>query len=90
MLLEKLEGGIASIHDLPVCEDGARRLHRLGLIHGNVNRYNFMLDRSRKHGQLIDFEYTEPYDESKAFAELQSLRTELAQTTGRGGSVVLR
>lgn len=91
MLLEKLEGNFASMDDLPACREALENFHRMNMVHGDVNRYNFILDRSKEpvHVRLVDFEHAEPYEESKALAELQSLLSELAETTGRGGSVVI-
>ena len=91
MLLEKLEGDFASMDDLPTCREALENFHRMNMVHGDVNRYNFILDRSKEpvHVRLVDFEHAEPYEESKALAELQSLLSELAETTGRGGSVVI-
>ncbi|TVY89340.1 hypothetical protein LAWI1_G008806 [Lachnellula willkommii] len=91
MLLEKLGGDFASMDDLPACRAALEDLHRMNIVHGDVNRYNFILDRSKEpvHVRLVDFEHAEPYEESKALEELQSLSSELAETTGRGGSVVV-
>ncbi|KAH6716144.1 alpha-galactosidase A [Leptodontidium sp. MPI-SDFR-AT-0119] len=91
MLLEKLEGDFASMDDLPVCREALENFHHMNMVHGDVNRYNFILDRSKEPVQvrLVDFEYAEPYEESKALEELRSLSSELAETTGRGGSVVV-
>ncbi|KAG9228342.1 alpha-galactosidase A [Amylocarpus encephaloides] len=90
MLLEKLEGDFASMDDLPACREALENFHHMNMVHGDVNRYNFILDRSKEpvHVRLVDFEHAEPYEESKALEELQSLSSELAETTGRGGSVV--
>ncbi|KAF5234123.1 hypothetical protein FAUST_7774 [Fusarium austroamericanum] len=41
-LLEKLEGRSASIQDLDACETALGKLHELGLLHGDANRYNFL------------------------------------------------
>jgi hypothetical protein len=46
-LLEKIEGHPASIQDLGICETALEKLHKLGLLHGDANRYNFL---SRKRG----------------------------------------
>ena len=91
MLLEKLEGNFASTDDLPVCREALENFHRMNMVHGDVNRYNFILDRSKEpvHVRLVDFEHAEPYEEWKALEELQSLSLELAETTGRGGSVAI-
>ncbi len=90
MLLEKLEGDFASMDDLSACREALENFHRMNMVHGDVNRYNFIIDRSKEpvHVRHVDFEHAEPYEESKALAELQSLLSELAETTGRGGSVV--
>ncbi|KAI9663863.1 MAG: hypothetical protein M1821_007353 [Bathelium mastoideum] len=42
-LMEKVDGTFASEEDLESCETALRRLHRMGLIHGDVNRYNFII-----------------------------------------------
>lgn len=47
MLLERLEGVVPSIDDLSACEEALCRFHRTGMIHGDVNRHNFLLDRSK-------------------------------------------
>ncbi|KAB5547159.1 alpha-galactosidase A [Coniochaeta sp. 2T2.1] len=93
-LLEKVEGGEpACVDDLAGCEALLRRLHRkVGLVHGDVNRYNFLLDRGSGGGggmRLVDFEYAEEFEEGLARAELLSLPAELAEDTGRGSTVVL-
>lgn len=87
-LLQKVEGGPAGVDDLANCEALLRRLHRLELIHGDVNQNNFIVDRvSGSNMRLIDFEHVEPFDEGLARAELLSLPVELAEETGRGATV---
>lgn len=90
MLLERLQGGPASMEDLPACREALENFHRMNMVHGDVNRYNFVVDRAREpvRALLVDLEHAEPYEESKALAELESLPSELAETTGRGGAVV--
>ncbi|KAI5856719.1 alpha-galactosidase A [Durotheca rogersii] len=89
-LLQKVNGEPACIDDLANCEALLRRLHRLGLIHGDVNRYNFLVDRiSGSSIRLVDFEHAEELDEGLARAELLSLPVELAEETGRGATVIL-
>ncbi|KFZ07216.1 hypothetical protein V501_06671 [Pseudogymnoascus sp. VKM F-4519 (FW-2642)] len=91
MLLEKLEGDSASTDDLPACTKALENFHLMNMVHGDVTGYNFIIDRSKEpvHVRLVDYEHAEPYEESKALEELQSLVLELAETTGRGGSVVI-
>ncbi|PSS10957.1 hypothetical protein M430DRAFT_37085 [Amorphotheca resinae ATCC 22711] len=87
-LLEKVEGEFASIDDMPNCKKVLHRLHGMGLIHGDVNRYNFIVDRSNNNVRMIDFEHAEDLDKTKAHRELESLASELAEETGRGGPTV--
>ena len=91
MLLEKVDGERACVNDLARCEALLRRLHRLDLVHGDVNRHNFLVDRISESGiRLVDFEHAEDFDEGMARAELLSLPSELADESGRGATVVLQ
>ena len=89
-LMEKIEGEPASLHNLSECEAALRRLHGMGIIHGDVNRYNFMIERSTGHVKIIDFEHAEPYDEGKAQLEINELKAQLSEETGRGASVIVQ
>jgi hypothetical protein len=86
-LLEKLDGEEAGIADLADCEALLDRLHNdVGLVHGDVNRYNFVIDRVSGGGvRLVDFEHAQEFDEELARTELMSLPAELTEETGRGG-----
>ncbi|OTA60871.1 alpha-galactosidase A [Hypoxylon sp. EC38] len=89
-LLGKVDGEPACANDLVNCDALLRRLHRLGLVHGDVNRHNFLVDRTPGGvTRLIDFEHVEEFDERSAEAELQSLPAELAEETGRGSTVTI-
>ncbi|KAM5372148.1 hypothetical protein ACJZ2D_007681 [Fusarium nematophilum] len=88
-LMEKIDGRAACLDDLPACEEVLRKLHRMGWIHGDTNRYNFLVDRATGQVKMIDFEHAEPYEEEKARQELEGLRAELTETTGRGTSVTV-
>ncbi|KAI1413532.1 hypothetical protein F5Y13DRAFT_188964 [Hypoxylon sp. FL1857] len=86
-LLQRVEGEPACTDDLANCEALVRRMHRLGLIHDDVNRYNFLVDRvSRGGARLTDFEHVEEFDEVLARAELLSSPAELAEEIGRGAT----
>jgi tRNA A-37 threonylcarbamoyl transferase component Bud32 len=91
ILLERLEGDFALVEDLPACANALRRLHKIGLVHGDVNRYNFVVDKQSKSVRMVDFEYVAALevDEAAAELELESLASELTEETGRGGSVIL-
>lgn len=88
-LLEKIEGRSASFQDLVVCEAALGRLHELGLEHGDVNRYNFLI--TDEGVKLLDFERlrenTSPKSKDK---ELEKLRAELADESGRGGGFIFQ
>ncbi|KAI8631012.1 hypothetical protein F5Y19DRAFT_483662 [Xylariaceae sp. FL1651] len=86
-LLQKLEGRSASIKDLSVCEIALGELHELGLVHGDVNRYNFLV--TEEGVKLVDFgclrKNASPESMSK---ELETLRAELVDKSGRGGGFI--
>lgn len=84
-LLEKLEGQRnASIDDLSGCEVALGRFHGLGLLHGDANRYNFLVGQDGV--RIIDFEhFQENASEQMRKKEMQSLRNLLSDRSGRGG-----
>lgn len=88
-LIEKLEGRVACLDDLTQCAALLKRLHGLGLVHGDVNRYNFIVEECCRGCvvRLVDLEHAQDYDEKLAHAELESLPAELAEETGRGSSI---
>lgn len=83
ILLEKLEGSFASIEDRAPCEQALRELHDLGILHGDVNRYNFIV--SKDGVKLIDFETCkETRDSALLEAEMLLVASELQDESGRG------
>ncbi|KAF3070624.1 alpha-galactosidase A [Daldinia childiae] len=88
-LLEKIEGRPASIQDLSVCETALKKFHELGFIHGDVNRYNFLV--TEKGAKLLDFErFQENASPELMSKELENLRAELVDESGRGGGFIFR
>jgi hypothetical protein len=85
ILLERLEGRCAAIKDLPACTAALRRLHDIGLVHGDVNRFNFVVNEQNGEVRMVDFEHAAAMDEETAKEELASLASELEGETGRGG-----
>lgn len=84
-LLEKVEGRSASWGDLNICEAALRRLHDLGILHGDCNRHNFIIS-SNDTVTLIDFDNAKVDVDAKMMErELASLEEELREDTGRGG-----
>lgn len=53
-LLEKIIGRAAFVEDLSICETAFGKLDGLGLLHGDPNRYNFLVMGERV--KLLDFE----------------------------------
>ncbi|KAL2070358.1 hypothetical protein VTL71DRAFT_13384 [Oculimacula yallundae] len=84
MLFEKLEGRRAGIEDIVACEAALTRLHFVGVLHGDLNRHNFVVNEQTGEVGLIDFENAKDYDEAKAQRELASLKDQLLEDTGRG------
>jgi hypothetical protein len=84
MLLEKVDGDFASMDNITGCEAALRDLHRMGMVHGDVNRYNVIVDPVTSHIRMVDFEHAEEIEEEKARAEIASLPNELAEETNRG------
>jgi predicted Ser/Thr protein kinase len=86
-LLEKLEGRSASFQDLSVCETALGKLHELGLVHGDVNRYNFLV--TEEGAKLLDFERLRENASPESMSkELENLRAELVDESGRGGGFI--
>ncbi|KAH8928172.1 hypothetical protein BT69DRAFT_1316474 [Atractiella rhizophila] len=85
-LLEKLVGHAASIEDLDACQAILKKLHALGLLHGDVNRNNFVVLSERRGIKLIDFEHFLQYPNPKQMQEeLEKVPIELIDNSGRGG-----
>lgn len=88
-VLEKIpDGRNAEPADLEVCEAALRRFHALGYVHGDCNKYNFIICPDGRV-VLIDFDKARPCDDQAVMeAEVASLRDQLAETTGRGGGLM--
>lgn len=67
-LMGKVEGGFACLGDLTQCAALLRRLYGLGdlgLVHGDVNPYNFIVKEGRRRCvRLVDFEHAQDYDKN--------------------------
>lgn len=82
-ILEKLEGREANIEDLSSCQSALQRLHDIGILHGDVNRYNFIVRDDTV--RLIDFEKSQLRDGAAYMqAEMDCLCDQLVEDTGRG------
>ena len=76
----------ATAQDLAVCEQALRELHELNVMHGDINKYNFLI---RDGGAvLIDFERAEKCDDKAELElELAALSGSLSDPSYRGGAV---
>lgn len=83
-VLERVQGRHASISDLAQCEAAVRRLHRIGILHGDLNRHNFLV--SEKGATLIDFESARQSRDKEAMQrEMEGLKEHLLDESGNGG-----
>jgi RIO-like serine/threonine protein kinase len=64
-----------------------QKLHGIGILHGDFNRYNFIVDKSTGNIRMVDFEHALHFEGAKAAEEFESLASELIEDTGRGGSL---
>ncbi|GAB1197577.1 hypothetical protein BDV32DRAFT_160991 [Aspergillus pseudonomiae] len=90
ILLEKLEGHEANIEDLSACVSVLKKLHSIGILHGDVNRYNFIIQNDT--ARLIDFERSRIChgDTAPLDVEMASLNDQLNEDTGRGGGFLFK
>ncbi|KAI1807282.1 alpha-galactosidase A [Daldinia bambusicola] len=87
-LLEKIEGRSASFQDLSACETALVELHELGFMHEDVNRYNFLVTEEGVV-KLLDFERLRENASPESMSkELENLRAELVDESGRGGGFI--
>jgi tRNA A-37 threonylcarbamoyl transferase component Bud32 len=78
----------AEPENLSLCQKALTRLHDLGVLHGDINKHNFLIQNGR--ALLIDFETAERCNNQKDLEEeLQSVEKALRDTSGRGGTITL-
>jgi serine/threonine protein kinase len=77
----------ATIEDLAACSESLGRLHRLGIVHGDTNKYNFLINAGGV--TMIDFECARRSDDERSFeVEMGNLAGQLQDDSGRGGCFV--
>jgi predicted Ser/Thr protein kinase len=85
ILLEKVMGRHAGIEDLQICCTALKRLHALGISHGDCNRYNFIIGVDDKV-TLVDFEKSiVGANKDIMESEIAKLGEDLAEEGGLGG-----
>lgn len=65
LLLEKLEGTFASMDNFVACENTLHRLHATGLVHYDINRYNFIVEEDSGQVKVVDFEHAAGFEEEE-------------------------
>lgn len=64
-----------------------KRLHGLGVVHGDLNKHNFLI--SEKGAVLIDFETAKRSGDGEGMErEVRGLEGQLLDESGNGGTVV--
>ncbi|TGJ83157.1 hypothetical protein E0Z10_g5617 [Xylaria hypoxylon] len=84
-IVEYIDGArTAEPADLLACQSALAKLHSVGIIHNDINKYNFLV-RDEK-AILIDFESAEKCgEEEKLISEFLRLEHSLNDTSGSGG-----
>ncbi|EEP78297.1 predicted protein [Uncinocarpus reesii 1704] len=71
--------------DLTACQNALAKLHSLGIMHGDVNRYNFLILAGGETATLIDFETARKCDDEDLLRkEFEELLESLLDMSGRG------
>ncbi|KAL4816903.1 hypothetical protein BDW67DRAFT_161097 [Aspergillus spinulosporus] len=82
-LMEEILGSHPDIQNLDECRETARRLHASGIIHGDLNRYNFLMTDSG--AKVFDFEVSVAEgdaDPAAAEEEMKTLESKLKDESG--------
>ena len=84
-LMDRIENARhATPDDLHMCQEALSRLHGLNILHGDLNKHNFLIKDNQ--AILIDFEYAErTTDQSALQEEMNRLPEVLADMSGNGG-----
>ncbi|KFY30766.1 hypothetical protein V493_01676 [Pseudogymnoascus sp. VKM F-4281 (FW-2241)] len=84
-LIEELHGRHPNIRDLRTCKYTVEQLHSIGIIHGDLNRYNIII--TGHEAKLIDFEASTLQKEGhheEATDELRKLTEKLLDSSEEG------
>ena len=81
-----VSGRTADVEDSAKCQRASRKLHKLGLKHGDINKHNFPIKEGTEEAFLIDFDTTTRcHDQQELSREFEGLQEQLEENTGRGG-----
>jgi hypothetical protein len=84
-LMEEILGQPPDIRNLKDCEETVRLLHTCGIVHGDLNRYNFLM--TEQGAKIFDFEVSTAHggvDPTVAEEEIEALATRLEDESGIG------
>uniref|UniRef100_A0A0D2Y229 Protein kinase domain-containing protein n=1 Tax=Fusarium oxysporum (strain Fo5176) TaxID=660025 RepID=A0A0D2Y229_FUSOF len=86
-LLEEIHNArTAEPEDLAACQRSLQKLHDLGIVHGDINKHNFLI-RQDGDAVLIDFETAyKCTDPDILDEEYRHVKESLEDTSGRGGA----
>jgi RIO-like serine/threonine protein kinase len=74
ILIKKLEDRMACIEDILACEVIVRRLYILGIVHRDLNRHNFVVNKQSRIICLINFKNTKNYLNLKTKEKIDLLK----------------
>jgi RIO-like serine/threonine protein kinase len=74
MLIKKLEDRIARIKDISAYKAIIRQLYTLGIIHRDLNKHNFIINKQSEIVCFINFKNTKDYLNLKTKEEINSLK----------------
>lgn len=73
--------------ELRLCQKTFSKLHKLGILHGDVNKNNFLVKGGRPI--VIDFECARVSEDKPALREkIECLSNKLGDTSGKGGNIL--
>lgn len=84
-LMEEVFGTPPDIQNLEDCIKTARLLHTFDIVHGDLNRYNFLM--TQNGAKVFDFEVSVPKDDADPTAaeeEIKGLEVKLEDESGIG------
>ena len=83
-LLEDIQGRYPDINDLDLCQAIVQQLHEIVIVHGDLNKYNFLI--TGKTARVIDFGVSTCISDDGQVAdnEMQQLATKLLDDSGVG------
>ncbi|KAJ4861797.1 hypothetical protein T069G_02751 [Trichoderma breve] len=81
---EYIDGArFADTRDLAACQESLSRLHSVGIKHGDINKYNFLIREGK--AMLVDVEASQRCNEKQELeAEYEQLEASLSDTSTKG------